>query len=100
MPTLYGVKMIIYRVKVRTSETGGMFMDGTSSLALAISEVEQLQAENPQYKISVEAEEWRTLISLKYRWYQLTGGAEGFGVDFQNKSGHKHAGVTPVWPEL
>lgn len=92
--------MIIYRVKVKTSETGGMFMDGTRSLALAISEAEQIQAENPQYKVSVEAEEWPTLTNMKYRWHQLTGGAEGFGVQFQKKSGHKHTAVTPVWPKL
>ena len=91
--------MIIYRVNVKTSGTGGMFMDGTNLLALALGEAEQIQADNPQYKVSVEAEEWPTLTSFKYRWYQLTGGAKGFGSEFQKKSGHKHAGITAVWPK-
>ncbi len=91
--------MIIYRITVKTSGTGGMFMDGTSSLALAIKEAEHIQTENPQYKVSVEAEEWPTLTNMKYRWYQLTGAAEGFCVEFQKKSGHKHTGITRVWPK-
>lgn len=91
--------MIIYRITVKTSGTGGMFMDGTSSLALAIKEAAHIQAENPKYKVGVVAEEWPTLTSMKYRWFQLTGAAEGFGVKFQQKSGHKHASITPVWPK-
>ena len=91
--------MIIYRITVKTSETGGMFMGGTSSLAIAVKEAEHIQAENPQYKVAVEAEEWPTLTSMKYRWYHLTGAAEGFGAEFQKKSDHKHTSIAPVWPK-
>ena len=92
--------MIIYRVRVKTSSTGGVFMDGTNSLSLAVKEAAHIQAENPQYQVAVEAEEWPTLTNLKYRWYQLTGRAEGFGVDFQKRHGHKHASIERVWPKL
>jgi hypothetical protein len=91
--------MIIYRIMVKTSRTGGMFMDGTSSLALAIKEAEAIQTENPQYNVSIEAEEWPSLTSIKYHWYQFTGKGEGFGTEFQKKYGHKHIGAKHIWPK-
>lgn len=90
--------MIIYRIMVKTSQRGGMLMDGTSSLALAINEAQAMQAENPHFALTVEAEEWPTLTPFKYRWYQLTGRSEGFGVEFQRRFGHKHASTKLVWP--
>lgn len=76
-----------------------MFMDGTNSLNLALEEAKHIQTENPHYKVGVDAEEWPTLTSMKYRWYRLTGLGEGFGVEFQRKYSHKPASVTPVWPK-
>ena len=74
-------------------------MDCTSSLALALKEAESIQAENPQYNVSIEAEDWPSLTKIKYHWYQFTGKAEGFGVEFQKKYGHKHIGVMHIWPK-
>lgn len=76
-----------------------MFMDGTRSLNLAIDEARTIQAENPQFKVTIEAEHWPTLTTLKYMWYQLTRQAEGFGVEFQKRSGHRYFSRTVVWPE-
>jgi hypothetical protein len=70
--------MIIYRITIKTSKTGGMFMDGTNSLNLALEEAKHIQTENPHYKVGVDAEEWPTLTSMKYRWYRLTGLGDGF----------------------
>lgn len=74
-------------------------MDGTGSLRLALEEARTIQAENPQYRVSVEAEEWPTLTAIKYRWYTFTGRAEGFGVEFQKKFGHRHSARKVVWSE-
>lgn len=91
--------MIIYRVMVKTSPKGGTFMDGTRSMQTAVEEARSIQAEDPQFVVSVEAEEWPTLTPLKYQWYRLTGQAQGFGVEFQKSSGHRHASRRVVWPE-
>lgn len=67
--------MIIYRVMVKTSPKGGTFLGGTATLQLALREARLIQKENPQYRVSVEAEEWPTLTPLKYHWLRLTGRA-------------------------
>ncbi|MDP2265432.1 MAG: hypothetical protein Q8J70_02660 [Thiobacillus sp.] len=91
--------MILYRIMVRTSLSGGMFMDATGSFELAVKEAQLIQSENPSYKVTIEAESWPTLTKLKYHWYLLTRQAEGFGVEFQSDHGHKHSGSKTVWPQ-
>lgn len=91
--------MIIYRIMVKTSDRGGIYMDGTHSLDLAIQEAQTIQSENPSYKISIQAEDWPTLSLLKYRWYQITGRNEGLGTGFQKRTGHKSSILNVVWPD-
>lgn len=91
--------MIIYRVMVKTSGSGGMFMDGTHRMDWAIEQAQSIQAENPEFKVSVEAEEWKSLTLLKYRWYLLTGKSNGFGAEFQQEFSHRHSSTKIVWPE-
>ena len=83
---------------VKTSPTGGTFMDGTASLKLAIKEAKQIQNEYPDYVVTIEAEDWPTLTKLNYYWYKITRSDEGFGVEFQRNSGHRHSGINKVWP--
>ena len=90
--------MIIYRIVVKTSPTGGTFMDGTASLELAIREAQQIQNEYPDYVVTIEAENWPTLTKLKYFWCKFTRRDEGFGVEFQRNTGHKHSATNKVWP--
>jgi hypothetical protein len=91
--------MKLYRVSAKTSQTGGMYFDAVSSLQTAVRNATDLQAQNPNYKVSVEEETWPTLGKFAYWRYVLTGAAEGFGTAFSKSTGHRVKGTVQVWPK-
>lgn len=76
-----------------------MFHDATASFKEATEITSRLKARQPNADLWIEEENWPTLSLARYCWHRAVGSHEGFGVNFQNKHGHRISGSQVVWPE-
>ncbi len=90
----------LYRAFSTTpGEDIAVFHDATASFKDAIAFATRLMARQPTADIWIDEESWPTLSLARYYWYLARGSHEGFGVNFQNRSGHRIASSRAVWPE-